>query len=196
MNDRIRHDGTRALTSAAVKIGVRLYLQQSIVWAARPPDESAFDEGSPTCRVSVYASAVDAEEISREAGQMAGSQVGILRGGAFYSVDSAHTRSQAQLLRRRKLPLIGAGDAIWALTHPEDMSSAFVTAAEAGWNGIWHVVDDQPVTAGGVFRRNRAPHSCPPAPPRTEVAGPTRGRKADRRLCDLFDPHVQRTDSA
>src|SRR5687768_4074316 len=37
-NDRIRREGTRALTTAAAKVGAKLYLQQSITWIARPPD--------------------------------------------------------------------------------------------------------------------------------------------------------------
>src|ERR1700686_4648937 len=47
MNDRIRRKGTRCLTEAAAKIGAKTYLQQSVVWVARPEDESAFDEDSP-----------------------------------------------------------------------------------------------------------------------------------------------------
>ena len=41
MNDHIRRKGTRCLTEAAAKIGAKTYLQQSIVWVARPKDESA-----------------------------------------------------------------------------------------------------------------------------------------------------------
>ncbi|MBZ5658984.1 MAG: NAD(P)H-binding protein [Acidobacteriia bacterium] len=43
MNDRIRREGTRCLTEAAAKTGAKTYLQQSIVWVARPKDESPFD---------------------------------------------------------------------------------------------------------------------------------------------------------
>src|SRR3712207_4989886 len=34
-NDRSRREGTRALTQAAARVGVRLYLQQRITWVAR-----------------------------------------------------------------------------------------------------------------------------------------------------------------
>jgi nucleoside-diphosphate-sugar epimerase len=107
MNDRIGREGTQALASAAAKTATCLFLQQSLIWVALEPGQPAFDEDSPTHRVSVYVSALDAEEISREAGQKAGFQVGILRSGTLYSNHSAHTRSQARLLMKRKLPLVG-----------------------------------------------------------------------------------------
>ena len=47
MNDHIRRKGTRCLTEAAAKIGAKTYIQQSVVWVARPKDGSAFDEDSP-----------------------------------------------------------------------------------------------------------------------------------------------------
>ena len=36
MNDRLRREGTRALVDAAAKLGAKTYIQQSIVWVARP----------------------------------------------------------------------------------------------------------------------------------------------------------------
>jgi C-terminal processing protease CtpA/Prc len=44
MNDRLRREGTRALSAAAQRLGAKTYIQQSIVWAARPDDDSFFDE--------------------------------------------------------------------------------------------------------------------------------------------------------
>lgn len=146
MNDRIRRDGTRALTACAAKIGAKHYLQQSIVWLARPPDGSAFDESSEPQPDAVSLSALDAENISFEAGERSGFGVSVLRCGMFYGQDATHTRFMADGLRKRRLPIIGAGDAIMACLHVEDAASAFATASEAGQSGLWHVVDDQPVT--------------------------------------------------
>src|SRR6202158_5019556 len=63
MNDRIRRKGTRCLTEAAAKIGAKTYIQQSVVWVARPKDGSAFDEDSPAVPDPAIQSAVDAEAI-------------------------------------------------------------------------------------------------------------------------------------
>jgi nucleoside-diphosphate-sugar epimerase len=146
-NDRIRREGTRALTQAAARAGARLYLQQSITWVARPPDGSAFDEDSPPHPDAVTQSALDGERIAQEAGERTGLAAGVLRCGWFYGPNSPHMRMLADGLRRRRLPIIGDGQAIWSCLHTEDAAGAFVTAAEAGKGGLWHVVDDRPVTA-------------------------------------------------
>jgi hypothetical protein len=44
LNDRLRREGTRALTEAAARAGAKTYIQQSVVWVARPSDDSFFEE--------------------------------------------------------------------------------------------------------------------------------------------------------
>lgn len=151
LNDRIRREGTQALASSATMVGARAYLQQSIVWVARPKDESSFNEDSPIVPHPIYQSAADSEVIAREAGERSGFKAAILRCGAFYSADAAHTRMMGREIARRKLPIVGKGDAIWANIHVEDAASAFVRASEAGKSGLWHVVDDRPVTLAEIF---------------------------------------------
>ena len=146
MNDRIRRQGTRCLTEAAGKIGAKTYMQQSIVWVARPRDGSAFDEDSPLVPDPLVQSAIDAETIAREAGSVDGFCTVVLRIGVFYDSDSAHTQMLAEGIRKRALPIIGSGDAVWAMIHTDDAASAFVTVAEKPRNGVWHVVDNEPVT--------------------------------------------------
>jgi 2-alkyl-3-oxoalkanoate reductase len=143
MNDHIRRKGTRCLTEAAAKIDAKTYLQQSIAWIARPKDESAFDEDSPAVPDPAIQSAIDAEEIAREAGSVDGFTVAILRGGYFYDSESGHTRMLADGLRKRQMPIIGTGDALWAMIHTDDAASAFIAVAEQPQNGAWHVVDNE-----------------------------------------------------
>jgi nucleoside-diphosphate-sugar epimerase len=146
LNDRIRREGTRALTTCAARVGASHYLQQSIVWLARPRDGSAFDESSQPLPDALSLSALDAENISFEAGAEAGFNVSVLRCGYFYGPEAAHTRYFAEGLKKRRLPIVGTGDAILANLHVEDAASAFVAATAAGKSGLWHVVDDEPVT--------------------------------------------------
>ena len=143
MNDHIRRKGTRCLTEAAGKIGAKAYLQQSITWVARPRDESAFDEDSPVVPEPAIQSAIDAEAIAREAASAEGFTVAILRGGYFYDSESAHMRMIGDALRKRQMPVIGSGDAMWAIIHTDDAASAFMAAAEKPTNGIWHIVDNE-----------------------------------------------------
>jgi nucleoside-diphosphate-sugar epimerase len=150
-NDRIRREGTRALAQAATQVGAKVYLQQSIAWLARPADGSAFDENSTPRPDSVTQSALDGEQIAAEAGARSGMAVGVLRCGWFYGPDSPHTRILGEGLRKRKIPIIGDGEAIWACLHTDDAAGAFIAVAEAGKPGLWHVVDDLPVTARDVL---------------------------------------------
>ena len=162
LNDRIRRDGTQALTEAAARIGARRFIQQGVVWVARPADGAPFFEDSPITAPPLLASAVDCERIALEAGRRRGFSVAVLRGGMFYGPNAAHTLSFAKMLRRRRLPIVGSGDAEWALLHTSDAGSAFAMAAESNLTGIWHVVDDQPVTVGDFLRHFAQRLGAPP----------------------------------
>jgi nucleoside-diphosphate-sugar epimerase len=162
MNDRIRRKGTRCLTEAAAKIGAKTYLQQSIAWVARPKDDSEFDEDSPVVPDPAIQSAIDAEAIALEAGSTDGFTVGILRGGYFYDSESAHTRMIADGLRKRQMPIIGTGDATWAMIHTDDAANAFVAVVEQPKNGVWHVVDNELVAVRAFLGEFAARLGAPP----------------------------------
>lgn len=164
-NDRIRRDGTRALGRAAAKVGAKQFLVQSITWVARPVDQSAFDESSPLRPDPNIQSAADMETMAREDGATYGFGVAILRCSWFHSADSGHSRLFGQQLAAGRMPIIGAGDAIWSFVHLDDAANAFVVAAEAGRSGLWHVTDDQPVTSG-EYLRNLAQQIGAPEPRR------------------------------
>jgi nucleoside-diphosphate-sugar epimerase len=168
MNDHIRRKGTRCLTEAAAKIGAKTYLQQSITWVARPKDESPFDEASPLVPEPAIQSAIDAETIAREAESAEGFIVSILRGGFFYDSESAHTRMLAGALRKRQLPIIGTGDAMWAMVHTDDAASAYVVAAEKPRSGVWHIVDNELVQVN-TFLKEFATRLGAPDPRRVPV---------------------------
>jgi len=161
-NDRIRRDGTRSLTECAGRIGAKLYLQEGIVWVAQPEDGSPFDEDARVRPRLWFASAAEAESIAREAGGRLGFEVATLRCGSFYCADSAQTRLLGERLVRRRLPLIGEGEAVWSNIHVDDAAAAFVTAAEAGRGGLWHVVDDHAARMADFFRTLAALLKVPP----------------------------------
>jgi len=168
MNDHIRRKGTRCLTEAAAKVGAKTYLQQSIAWVARPKDDSPFDEESPLMPQPAIQSAIDAESIAREAESAEGFTVAILRGGYFYDSESAHTRMIAAALRKRQMPIIGGGEAMWATIHTDDAASAYVAAAEKPRSGVWHIVDNELVPLN-IFLKEFAARLGAPAPRRVPV---------------------------
>src|SRR4029077_13578052 len=167
-NDHIRRKGTRCLTEAAAKIGAKTYLQQSIAWVARPKDESPFTEDSPTVPEPAIQSAIDAEAIAREAESAEGFTVSILRGGYFYDSESALTRMLADALRKRQMPIIGSGEAVWAMIHTEDAASAYVAVAEKPLSVVWHIVDNELVEVR-AFLKEFAARLGAPAPRRVPV---------------------------
>jgi nucleoside-diphosphate-sugar epimerase len=150
-NDMIRRDGTRALAQAAGRVGARQFLVQSITWVARPENQSAFDEDSPPHTDFITRSTVEMETIARDTANKEGFKAAILRCGWFHAPDAAHTRYFGAQLMARRLPIIGKGDAMWQWIHVDDAARAFVTVAESGRGGLWHVTDDQPVSAGAYL---------------------------------------------
>jgi 2-alkyl-3-oxoalkanoate reductase len=151
-NDRVRRQGTENLLRAAVAAGAYHYVQQSIVWLAAPADGSPFDESaSPNPDVGTD-SALYGERIARSAGSRHGFSVAVLRCGWLYAADASHTRMLGRELARRRLPVIGRGDAAWAPLHADDAASAFAAAATLPLDGLWHVVDDEPVAAREFLR--------------------------------------------
>jgi nucleoside-diphosphate-sugar epimerase len=168
MNDHIRRKGTRCLTEAAAKIGAKTYLQQSIAWVARPKNDSPFNEDSPVVPEPAIQSAIDAEVIAREAESAEGFTVSILRAGFFYDCESGHTRMLAGALRKRQMPIIGGGEAAWAMIHTDDAASAYVIAAEKPRSGVWHIVDNELVEVR-TFLQEFAARLGAPAPRRVPV---------------------------
>lgn len=147
LNDRVRTEGAEALTKAAVEVDADQYLQQSIVYVARQPDGSAYDESSVPNPVSWTQSALDAEEIAVEAGEQHGFDVSVLRCGNFYGADSYYTRADGEGLIHGERPIIeGSEDTLLSYLHADDAARAFAATAEAPQSGLWHVVDDEPMS--------------------------------------------------
>jgi nucleoside-diphosphate-sugar epimerase len=73
----------------------------------------------------------------------------VLRYGAFYGpgtgLASDPAGEQAEMIRRRRLPLVGRGGGVWSFTHVDDAAGATVAALERGRRGLYNIVDDEPV---------------------------------------------------
>ena len=50
----------------------------------------------------------------------------------------------AELIRKRKLPIVGNGAGVWSFIHVDDAAAATVAAVERGGSGVYNVVDDDP----------------------------------------------------
>lgn len=69
-------------------------------------------------------------------------QGAVLRYGNFYGPDAS--AALLELVRRRRMPIIGSGAGVWSWIHLEDAAAATVAAIEHGARGLYNVVDDEP----------------------------------------------------
>ena len=149
-NDRVRRDGIENLVAVAGDRVDRICFP-SVVWVARQPDGTWFDETADRYPDRTSRSAATVEEYLTDASDEEGFDVTILRCGFFYAPDAAHTRQFGQSLLSRDLPIVGRGvlgreDARLSFLHADDAAHAFATAIDAEVSGTYHVVDDQPAT--------------------------------------------------
>ena len=52
--------------------------------------------------------------------------------------------SMPELIRKRKLPMVGKGNGVWSFIHVADAADATVAAVDRATRGIYNVVDDDP----------------------------------------------------
>jgi nucleoside-diphosphate-sugar epimerase len=70
-----------------------------------------------------------------------------LRYGGFYGPGTSlglPDGEQVEMIRKRKLPIVGNGEGVWSLVHIEDAATATVAAVEHGNRGVYNIVDDEP----------------------------------------------------
>ena len=72
----------------------------------------------------------------------------VLRYGLFYGPGASD--EMIELVRKRRMPIVGAGGGIWSMIHIDDAASATV-AALTGGSGRYHIVDDEPATSAEVL---------------------------------------------
>jgi 2-alkyl-3-oxoalkanoate reductase len=141
--NRLRTEGTDALLAAARESGVERFVAQSFAawsYARRggpvKSEADAPDPGPPELVRETVAAIRHVEEVTVAFGGAA------LRYGWFYG---APGDSFPDLVRSRKLPIVGGGEGVWSLVHVEDAAAATVLAVEQGAHGIYNVADDEPV---------------------------------------------------
>jgi nucleoside-diphosphate-sugar epimerase len=64
--------------------------------------------------------------------------------GTSYAADG----QVAELVRRRRFPIVGDGGGIYSFLHVEDAATATMLALTQGSPGVYNVVDDEPAPVG------------------------------------------------
>lgn len=153
INDRLREDGTRDLVAAAQKAGATQMIGQSVAFlymplagvAGRPKlrgEEDPLDFEAPKSIMRTVNALHMLEHTVRSAERIEGV---VLRLGVLYGPGTAFGAqgSAVQDVRRRRLPIIGGGEAVWSFVHVDDVARA-VLAALGAPRGVYNVVDDDP----------------------------------------------------
>ena len=135
---------------AALAVGARRYVTQSIAFLYAPEGDRVKDEeGRPfTDAPMPFRTGVEAMVgHEREVLETAGIEGIVLRYGQFYGPGTYYTPaagSLAQQVEKRMLPVIGPGTGMASFVHVEDAAAATVAALDHGSPGIYNVTDDEP----------------------------------------------------
>jgi nucleoside-diphosphate-sugar epimerase len=150
--NRLRIEGTDHLLAAGRAVGVRRFVAQSYCGSGMPfartggPVKTEDDPLDPEPAGDMRAG-IDAIRYLENAVTRADWTEGIvLRYGGFYGPGTSLTRGgeHFELIRKRKMPVIGNGAGIWSFIHIEDAADATVIAIARGRRGIYNIVDDDP----------------------------------------------------
>lgn len=148
--NRLRTEGTDHLLSAGRAAGVRRFVAQSFAgWpqgrtgAGIKSEEEPLDSAQPPEMRESWEAIRHLEAAVTGAEWTEGI---VLRYGGLYGPGTSLTpgSEQFEMVRRRKLPVVGNGAGIWSFVHVADAAEATVAAIERGRRGVYNVVDNEP----------------------------------------------------
>ena len=150
LTNRFRTEVTDTLLAAARTIGTRRFIAQSFCgWPYAKKggpvktEEDPLDPKPPESITKTLAGIRYLEEKMRSTTFLEGVA---LRYGTFYGPGNSIGKGGAvyKTVRRRQLPIIGGGGAIWSFIHTMDAARATVAAISHGAPGVYNIVDDEP----------------------------------------------------
>lgn len=150
LTNRLRTEVTDTMLAAARLVGARRFIAQSFCgWPfAREggpvkTEEDPLDPNPPASFSKTLAAIRHLEDTVRRTMDL---QTLALRYGNFYGPGTgiAKDGSIVELVRKRRMPIVGDGAGIWSFIHIEDVARATVAAMSRGAPGVNNVVDDEP----------------------------------------------------
>jgi nucleoside-diphosphate-sugar epimerase len=148
--NRLRTQGTDHLVEAARAAGARRLVAQSFagwpfarVGGPVKTEDDPLDPDPPAQLRRTLDAIRHLESAVLGAADLEGV---VLRYGGFYGPGTSAGVGGYLLddLRRRRLPVVGAGGGVWSFVHIDDAATATVAAVERGAPGIYQIVDDDP----------------------------------------------------
>jgi nucleoside-diphosphate-sugar epimerase len=150
LTNRLRTEATDTMLAAARLVGARRFIAQSFCgWPfAREggPVKIEADPLDPTPPHSFSKTLAAIRYLEDAVRKAADLKALALRYGPFYGPGTAIAKggSIVELIRKRKMPIVGDGAGIWSFIHINDVARATVAAVSHGDSGIYNVVDDEP----------------------------------------------------
>ena len=148
VTNRLRTEGTDHLLAAAAAAGVGRFVAQSYTgWSnireggPVKSEDDPLDPNPPAMQRESLAAIRHLERVVTAAAPMQGL---VLRYVSFYGPGASD--AFVDMIRKRKVPIIGDGAGIWSFLHIRDAAAATVAALERGAPGIYNVVDDEPAS--------------------------------------------------
>jgi 2-alkyl-3-oxoalkanoate reductase len=150
LTNRLRTEGTDHLLAAAQSAGARRFIAQSFgnwnyarTGSGLKTEEDPLDPAPPANQRESLAAIRYLENKVLEAEGIDGIA---LRYGNFYGPGTgfALDGDLVELVRKRRLPIVGDGTGVWAFVHVDDVATATAAAIERDARGIYNIVDDEP----------------------------------------------------
>jgi 2-alkyl-3-oxoalkanoate reductase len=143
--NELRTTGTRHLLAAAQASGVERFVAQSFTgWTnsrTGGPVKTEDDPFDPEPAKSQRETMAAIQYLERAVVEAPLTGI-VLRYGGFYGPGASE--SMVELVRARRMPIVGKGTGVWSFIHLDDAAAATVAAVERGEAGIYNVVDDDP----------------------------------------------------
>ena len=148
VTNQLRTEGTDHLLAAAVAAGVRRFVAQGYTgWSNTrsggpvKTEEDSLDPSPPAMQRESIAAIRHVERVVPAASPVQGI---VLRYGSFYGPGASD--DFVDLIRKRRVPVIGDGAGVWSFLHIRDAAAATIAALEHGAPGVYNVVDDEPAS--------------------------------------------------
>lgn len=148
--NRLRTEGAENLLAAAQEAGAQRFVAQSFSgWPNErrggrvKSEEDPLDADPPETMRRTLGAIRQLEAMVSGASGLTGI---VLRYGGFYGPGTSLGEGGkfVEMVRRRQLPLFGAGTGVWSFLHIDDAANATRIAAGEGPGGIYNIVDDEP----------------------------------------------------
>lgn len=142
--NELRTRGTDNLLAAAARAGTRRVVAQGHNFVydrsggpVKTEQDPVVSDAPPSARRTMEAMTY----VDRIVPELAPEGI-VLRYGTFYGQGASAPMVEA--VRKRQLPIIGAGTGIWSFIETRDAATATLAAIERGSPGVYNVVDDEP----------------------------------------------------